>query len=144
MVRDVNDSADDAAEYEAIFGDTKAVGRVSKVNKAIIKSSFNEVIVIAQRVSKETGLSVGQVYDQWDGKRNRHNVRANKWNSYQVYHREHLAQERARLSQGKHVLLILCLSVLTHCLRYGAVRCLRKYTLIVPGFRTISLTIRII
>ncbi len=101
MVGDANGSVDEHAEYEAIFGDTKAVGRVSKANKAIIKNSFNEVIDIARQASKQTGLSVGQVYDQWNGKRTRHNIKSNKWNSYQVYNREHAAQERARLSQGE-------------------------------------------
>ena len=80
----------------------RAPGRISKANHEAIDNAFEEVLAIAERVSTSTGLTPGQVFDQWMATRTRKHVMNNMWNVYSQYYTTNLATEHARLSSGMY------------------------------------------
>ncbi|KAJ2978615.1 hypothetical protein NUW54_g11260 [Trametes sanguinea] len=97
---DSDDEPIGAASSDHSTHSTPAVGRISNTTLARVRSAYEVVLQLAKDVRDETGLSTGQVFDQWfmAYAGNRTSTKANMWNLYNVYFKEHTSEELARIS----------------------------------------------
>ena len=93
---------DDTNDYDTEDSDgAAAIGRISDVNVAIIKTGYLEVQKAAKDVAARTGLSVSQVFKQWSLTHRRKHVGLNHWNLYSKYFKDNEKRELARLPYCK-------------------------------------------
>ncbi len=85
---------------EEVIGDQnelKATSQISDVTLAIVENMFAEVQTLAKGLAAKTNLFPSQVVDLWTSKNQRTYVKANMWNLYGSYFKEHQKKELARL-----------------------------------------------
>ncbi|KAI9069629.1 hypothetical protein FKP32DRAFT_1671215 [Trametes sanguinea] len=93
-------SDDDAANGALSDSTSPAVGRISNATLQRVRDAYEDVVQLAKDVQAETGLSTGQVFDQWfttyadSGTRSKGNM----WNLYNVYFKTHASEELGRIS----------------------------------------------
>ncbi|KAJ2984376.1 hypothetical protein NUW54_g10538 [Trametes sanguinea] len=93
-------SDDDAANGASSDSTSPAVGRISNATLQRVRDAYEDVLQLAKDVRAETGLSTGQVFDQWfttyagSGTRSKGNM----WNLYNVYFKTHASEELNRIS----------------------------------------------
>ena len=79
----------------------KTPGRISDANHRLIKEGFKAAVKLAADVASKTGLTTGQVLDQWSVSRAGKHLKNNMWNAYAKYFKAHTKQELARLTSGR-------------------------------------------
>ncbi|KAI9059335.1 hypothetical protein FKP32DRAFT_1606170 [Trametes sanguinea] len=90
-------SDDDA---DSTSHDSPANGRISNATLQRVRDAYQDVLQLAKDVRAETGLSTGQVFDQWfttyagSGTRSKGNM----WNLYNAYFKSHASEELDRIS----------------------------------------------
>ncbi|KAI9062695.1 hypothetical protein FKP32DRAFT_1677206 [Trametes sanguinea] len=82
------------------LSDTPAVGRISNAATELVRTTYQEVLQLAKNVHKKTGLSTGQVMDQWLMAHSRTTTKGNAWNLYSAYFKANMAKELARIKSG--------------------------------------------
>ncbi|CDO73125.1 hypothetical protein BN946_scf185007.g179 [Trametes cinnabarina] len=93
-------SDDDAANGVLSDSTSPAVGRISNATLQRVRDTYEDVVQLAKNVQAETGLSTGQVFDQWfttyagSGTRSKGNM----WNLYNIYFKTHASEELDRIS----------------------------------------------
>ena len=108
----------DTDDFDFDFEDgVRAPGRISKANHEAIQQGFQEMVEIAKRIAGTTGLTVGQIIDQWTATRTWKHVRKNMWNTYAQYFKDNHDAEIARISQGASRLLNYTYAPLIQCMR---------------------------
>ena len=78
--------------------DSPTVGRMSKESRLALFRGFKELDEVVKKIKKETGLSVNQICDRWDGLNNHPNG-PKLWNMYQAFFEAYQEQELARLEE---------------------------------------------
>lgn len=81
----------------------KALGRLSEVNRRLIKTELLAVQKRAKEVAAQTGLSTSQVFNHWTSASRRKHTKLNTWNLYSKYFKANQEKEIARLRTREYI-----------------------------------------